>query len=149
MTRPRVGGVNLNHRMFDGDDLRQVRDVDIVISTTGRAGLLTAEHLHPRHRLVVDAGFVPHPDGPHGDVHPSAQHLPQAITPVPGGVGPIEMATLAERLTEDRVRRILDPLLTGAVPGALPEDDLRYVLDLGLLREISGGGNRSGQSDLL
>lgn len=82
-----------------GDDLRQVRDADVVISTTGRAGLLTAEHLHSGHRLVVDSGFIPLPGGPVGDVDPSAQHLPQAITPVPGGIGPVEMATLAERLT--------------------------------------------------
>ncbi|WP_298800456.1 tetrahydrofolate dehydrogenase/cyclohydrolase catalytic domain-containing protein [uncultured Pseudonocardia sp.] len=84
-----------------GDELRQVRDVDIVISTTGRAGLLTAEHLHRDHVLVIDSGFIPHP-GPIGDVHPSATHLPRAITPVPGGIGPIEMAVLAERLTIDQ-----------------------------------------------
>jgi len=83
-----------------GDDLCQAREVDIVISTTGRAGLLTAEHLHRDHELVIDSGFVPHPSGPVGDVHPSAVHLPRAITPVPGGIGPIEMATLAERLTQ-------------------------------------------------
>ncbi|RTL63158.1 MAG: bifunctional 5,10-methylenetetrahydrofolate dehydrogenase/5,10-methenyltetrahydrofolate cyclohydrolase [Pseudonocardiaceae bacterium] len=99
------GVVELLHRgghrplvLDQGDDLRQVRDVDVVISTTGRAGLLTAEHLHTGHRLVIDSGFVPHPAGPIGDVHPSAAHLPQTITPVPGGIGPVEMATLAERL---------------------------------------------------
>ncbi|MGE0346584.1 MAG: tetrahydrofolate dehydrogenase/cyclohydrolase catalytic domain-containing protein [Gemmatimonadales bacterium] len=86
-----------------GDDLRQVRDVDVVISTTGRAGLLTAEHLHAGHRLVVDSGFVPHPSGPIGDVHPGAAGLPQTITPVPGGIGPVEMAILAERLTTQLV----------------------------------------------
>ena len=47
---------------------------------------------------------------------------------------------LAERLMEGRVRRSLDPVLTGAIPGALPEDDLRYVFDLGFLREIPRGG---------
>jgi methylenetetrahydrofolate dehydrogenase (NADP+)/methenyltetrahydrofolate cyclohydrolase len=81
-----------------GDDLRQVRDVDVIISTTGRAGLLHPEHLHRDHRLVIDSGFVPHPAGPVGDVHPSAAGLPRAVTPVPGGNGPVEMATLAERL---------------------------------------------------
>lgn len=86
-----------------GDDLRRVREADVVISTTGRAGLLTADHLHDGHRLVIDSGFVPGPDGPVGDVHPSARHLPQAITPVPGGVGPVEMATLAERLVIQQV----------------------------------------------
>jgi|GEM_PF-1996084 len=82
-----------------GDDMRQLRDVDVVISATGQQGLLTAEYLHPAHRLVIDSGFVPHSAGPRGDVHPDAQHLPAAITPVPGGIGPVEMATLAERFT--------------------------------------------------
>ncbi|MEK6439855.1 hypothetical protein [Pseudonocardia sp. T1-2H] len=89
------------HEPFEldyGDDLRQVRDVDVIISTTGRAGLLHAEHLHRGHRLVIDSGFVPHPAGPVGDVHPSAAGLPRTVTPVPGGIGPVEMATLAERL---------------------------------------------------
>jgi hypothetical protein len=53
----------------------------------------------PGHQLVVDSGFVPNPSGPIGDVHPSAQHLPQATTHVPDGIGPIDMAPLAERLT--------------------------------------------------
>jgi methylenetetrahydrofolate dehydrogenase (NADP+)/methenyltetrahydrofolate cyclohydrolase len=92
-----------------GHDLRQLRDVDIVISTTGHAGLLTAEHLHTGHRLVVDAGFIPQPDGARGDVDPAAAHLPAAITPVPGGVGPVEMATLAERLTVQQAAPHLAP----------------------------------------
>ncbi|SDH68856.1 tetrahydrofolate dehydrogenase/cyclohydrolase catalytic domain-containing protein [Pseudonocardia oroxyli] len=71
-----------------GDDLRQVREVDVVISTTGRAGLLTAEHLHRDHQLVVDSGFIPYPSGPIGDVHPSAAHLPRAITLYPAGSDP-------------------------------------------------------------
>lgn len=83
-----------------GDDLRRVARVDVVISTTGRPGLLTAEHVHAGHRLVIDSGFVPQPDGPVGDVHPDATHLPAAITPVPGGIGPVEMAVLAERLVQ-------------------------------------------------
>lgn len=81
-----------------GDDLHRLRGVDVVISTTGRAGLLTVEHLHRRHHLVIDSGFVPQTNGPIGDVDPAAAHLPAAITPVPGGIGPVEMAVLAERL---------------------------------------------------
>lgn len=81
-----------------GDDLRQLRDVDVVLSATGRPHLLTAEYLRD-HLLVVDSGFVPHPDGPRGDVAPAAARTPAAITPVPGGIGPVEMAVLAERLT--------------------------------------------------
>lgn len=92
-----------------GDDLRQLRDVDVVLSTAGHAGLLTTEHLHSGHRLVVDAGFIPQPDGARGDVHPAAAHLPGAITPVPGGIGPVEMATLAERLTVQQAAPHLAP----------------------------------------
>ncbi|WP_308820150.1 tetrahydrofolate dehydrogenase/cyclohydrolase catalytic domain-containing protein [Pseudonocardia alni] len=83
-----------------GDDLRRLRDADIVLSTTGSPWLLTPDHIHPGHRLVVDSGFTPHPDGPRGDLHPDAAQLPRVITPVPGGIGPVEMAVLAERLLQ-------------------------------------------------
>lgn len=86
-----------------GDDLRQVRDADVVLSTTGTPGLLTSEHIRPRHLLVVDSGFVPHPSGPIGDLAADAVTVPRAVTPVPGGVGPVEMAVLAERLTQREV----------------------------------------------
>jgi hypothetical protein len=48
--------------------------------------------------------------------------------------------SLAERLREARVRQIIEPLLAGATLTAVPEDDLRYVLDLGLVRRSSEGG---------
>ena len=42
---------------------------------------------------------------------------------------------LAEKLREDRVRRIIEPLLAGtAIPGKVIADDLDYVRDLGLVR---------------
>lgn len=84
-----------------GDDLRAASDADIVVSTTGQPHLLTAEHIRPHHRLVVDSGFMPQPDGTvAGDVHPNASQIPQIITPVPGGVGPVEMAVLMERIVK-------------------------------------------------
>jgi hypothetical protein len=48
--------------------------------------------------------------------------------------------SLAERLRETRVRRIIEPILAGEALPAVPEDDLRYVLDLGLVRRSSLGG---------
>ncbi len=48
--------------------------------------------------------------------------------------------SLAERLRETRVRRIIEPILAGVALPAVPEDDLRYVLDLGLVRRSSQGG---------
>lgn len=48
--------------------------------------------------------------------------------------------SLAERLREPRVRRIIEPILAGEALPAVVEDDLRYVQDLGLVRAESGGG---------
>jgi hypothetical protein len=48
--------------------------------------------------------------------------------------------SLAERLREPRVRRILEPLLAGLTLGDVPEDDLRFVQDLGLVRMAKTGG---------
>jgi hypothetical protein len=48
--------------------------------------------------------------------------------------------SLAERLREDRVRAIVQPILSGQDLPNIPEDDLRYVLDLGLCNRDSRGG---------
>lgn len=100
-----------------GDDLHQVVNTDIVISTAGSAHLLTADHLREHHRLVVDAGFSPRGGGVvFGDVHPNAVTIPQYLTPVPGGVGPVEMAVLMERI----VRQEACPGLAAWCLPALP-----------------------------
>ncbi|MFD4412476.1 tetrahydrofolate dehydrogenase/cyclohydrolase catalytic domain-containing protein [Streptomyces sp. NPDC058475] len=98
-----------------GDDLRRAADADVVVSTAGSAHLLTSQHIRPHHRVVVDSGFSPRADGTvAGDIHPQAAALPQNITPVPGGVGPIEMAVLMERI----VRQVADP---GLRPWSFPK----------------------------
>jgi type II secretory pathway predicted ATPase ExeA len=48
--------------------------------------------------------------------------------------------SLAERLREPRVRAVIEPVLTGRVPAALPPDDLQFVQDLGLVRMDSQAG---------
>ena len=40
---------------------------------------------------------------------------------------------LADKLQEERVRRVVEPLLSGAEAHSLPSDDLMYVRDLGLI----------------
>ncbi|MER7164910.1 tetrahydrofolate dehydrogenase/cyclohydrolase catalytic domain-containing protein [Micromonospora sp. NPDC000207] len=93
-----------------GNDLAAVRDADIVISVTGSPGLLGLEHIRPEHRLVVDSGFVPLLDGGvAGDVSPLAAGVPQYITPVPGGIGPVEMAVLVERAVRKELAPDLPP----------------------------------------
>ncbi len=42
--------------------------------------------------------------------------------------------SLAERLREPRVRRIIEPMLAGLTLGDVPQDDIRFLLDLGLAR---------------
>jgi hypothetical protein len=47
--------------------------------------------------------------------------------------------SLAERLREPRVRNIIEPMLAGLTLGDLPQDDRRFVVDLGLVRHGTAG----------
>jgi hypothetical protein len=47
---------------------------------------------------------------------------------------------LIDRLREPRVRAAIKPMLAGQRLGDVPEDDQRFVLDLGLVRRSSSGG---------
>jgi len=47
--------------------------------------------------------------------------------------------SLAERLREPRVMAIIDPMLSGRDLPTLPPDDVRFVKDLGLVRETEEG----------
>lgn len=81
-----------------GDELTKTNEADIVVSATGVPEILNETHLNSSHKLVVDAGFIPIANKVvFGDVKASAYSIPQNITPVPGGVGPLQMATLLER----------------------------------------------------
>lgn len=48
--------------------------------------------------------------------------------------------SLMERLREPRVRAVIEPMLAGEMLGDVPEDDLRFVQDLGLARPSETGG---------
>jgi hypothetical protein len=47
--------------------------------------------------------------------------------------------SLAVRLTEPRVRAVLEPLIAGTAPGRTSKEDRQFVLDLGLLRRNPSG----------
>jgi hypothetical protein len=47
---------------------------------------------------------------------------------------------LIEKLREPRVRSIIEPMLAGELLGDVPEDDIRYAVDLGLVRRSEEGG---------
>ncbi|HYN77111.1 MAG TPA: ATP-binding protein [Lamprocystis sp. (in: g-proteobacteria)] len=47
---------------------------------------------------------------------------------------------LADKLREERVRRVIEPMLAGTALGLASEDDRQYLVDLGLLRRDGAGG---------
>jgi methylenetetrahydrofolate dehydrogenase (NADP+)/methenyltetrahydrofolate cyclohydrolase len=91
------------------------READILVAAIGRAGLVRAEHVRPG-AVVIDVGmnrvtdpalarelllpsrlpeFESKGHALVGDVHaPSVQEVAGALTPVPGGVGPLTIAQL-------------------------------------------------------
>jgi methylenetetrahydrofolate dehydrogenase (NADP+)/methenyltetrahydrofolate cyclohydrolase len=91
------------------DNLLRTHEADIIVSAAGRADLLDERHILPSHRLVVDSAFIPQSDGSvKGDVSRSAYDTPQFLTPVPGGVGPLQMAVLLERIVELHLEQKLE-----------------------------------------
>ena len=73
-----------------------VRRADVVICAVGRPGLVTGEMIKPG-ATVIDVGINRTDDGLVGDVDfASALPVAGAITPVPGGVGPMTIAMLLE-----------------------------------------------------
>ncbi|MEV2190220.1 bifunctional 5,10-methylenetetrahydrofolate dehydrogenase/5,10-methenyltetrahydrofolate cyclohydrolase [Streptomyces phaeochromogenes] len=79
-----------------------VRDADIVVAAVGRPRLIRGEDIKPG-AVVVDAGYNP---GNIGDVDfDSARERASLITPVPGGVGPMTIATLLAQTVEAATRQ--------------------------------------------
>lgn len=70
---------------------------DILIVATGQPSMITGEHIKPG-AAVIDVGIHRDSDGRlSGDVaFDSAKDVAGAITPVPGGVGPMTIAMLME-----------------------------------------------------
>jgi methylenetetrahydrofolate dehydrogenase (NADP+) / methenyltetrahydrofolate cyclohydrolase len=77
----------------------EVRAADVVVTAAGSPGLVTGEMLKPG-AIVVDVGINVVGGGRIvGDVDfDSAISVAEAITPVPGGVGPVTNAVLLEHL---------------------------------------------------
>jgi methylenetetrahydrofolate dehydrogenase (NADP+)/methenyltetrahydrofolate cyclohydrolase len=78
---------------------------EIVVVAAGHPGLITGEMLRPG-AVVVDVGINVVGDAIVGDVdQPSARLVAGAITPVPGGVGPVTNAILLTHLVRAAVRQ--------------------------------------------
>ncbi|MEU6405072.1 bifunctional 5,10-methylenetetrahydrofolate dehydrogenase/5,10-methenyltetrahydrofolate cyclohydrolase [Streptomyces sp. NPDC046985] len=80
-----------------------VREADIVVAAVGRPRLVRGEDVKPG-AVVIDAGYN---EGNVGDVDfDSAAERASLITPVPGGVGPMTIATLLEQTVEAAARQL-------------------------------------------
>ena len=82
---------------------RHTRDAEILIVAAGKAGLVTGDMLSPG-VVIVDVGINVVPDGAGGEKlvgdvdFDSVKGVASAITPVPGGVGPLTNALLLSHL---------------------------------------------------
>ena len=78
-------------------DLVEVcRSADIIVAAVGQAGMITGEHVRPG-ATVIDVGVSRSETGIVGDVlFDEVQTIAGAITPMPGGTGPMTIACLLE-----------------------------------------------------
>src|SRR5690606_9850830 len=79
----------------------QTRRADILVVATGKPGMITADMIKPG-AVVIDVGINRLEDGRLvGDVDfEGAREVAGAITPVPGGVGPMTIAMLLVNTVE-------------------------------------------------
>ena len=82
-------------------DLKEVcREADIIVSAVGIAKLITKDHVKPG-AVVVDVGVSRVEEKIVGDVDfDEVQQVASAITPMPGGTGPMTIACLLQNTVE-------------------------------------------------
>lgn len=88
------------------DVAAHARRAEILVVAVGKAGVVPAAWIRPG-ATVIDVGVnrVPDAAAPRGyrlvgDVDPAAAAVAGALTPVPGGVGPMTVASLLENVVE-------------------------------------------------
>lgn len=78
----------------------QTRQADVLVVAVGRPEMVTGDMVRPG-AVVIDVGVNKVGDRLVGDVHfESAQEVAGAITPVPGGVGPMTITMLMKNTIE-------------------------------------------------
>jgi methylenetetrahydrofolate dehydrogenase (NADP+)/methenyltetrahydrofolate cyclohydrolase len=84
----------------------QTKQADILISAVGHAGLIHGDMLKSG-VVVIDIGLTQTLSGLKGDVDvESANEVASAITPVPGGVGPMTVACLLRNCVTAKKRQL-------------------------------------------
>jgi methylenetetrahydrofolate dehydrogenase (NADP+)/methenyltetrahydrofolate cyclohydrolase len=84
----------------------ECRRADILVAAVGRPEMVRGDWLRPG-AVVIDVGINRLPDGTLvGDVaFEEARQVASAITPVPGGVGPMTIACLLENTVQAALAR--------------------------------------------
>jgi len=114
--RSAVVGKPVTHLLLDRDatvtvchsrtrDLAGItRQADVLVVAAGRTGLIGPDHVTPG-ATVIDVGTNATPDGGlAGDVDPKVADVAGALSPVPGGVGPVTTAVLLRHVTDAAAR---------------------------------------------
>lgn len=79
------------------------RQADVLVVATGRVGLIGPDHVSPA-ATVIDVGTNVTTGGRMaGDVDPAVATVASALSPVPGGVGPVTTALLLRHVVEAAV----------------------------------------------
>lgn len=84
-----------------GSDLTKLRNYDIIITATGKPGLILDSYVKPG-AIVVDAGTASEDGVLKGDLSPEVRQRQDltAITPETGGVGPLTITCLFDHLLQ-------------------------------------------------
>lgn len=87
--------VTICHKLTENLE-EHTKKADILVTATGVAGLITKEMVK-KGAMVIDAGITRHKGKVVGDVkYDEVEEKVSYITPVPGGVGPMTVASLLE-----------------------------------------------------
>lgn len=91
--------VSTVHSKSDPNFIRDIScRMDVIVSAAGKPGLITADMIKPG-AIIIDVGITYQVNKLVGDVDfDSCSKLAGAITPVPGGVGPMTMAMLMKNV---------------------------------------------------
>jgi methylenetetrahydrofolate dehydrogenase (NADP+)/methenyltetrahydrofolate cyclohydrolase len=83
----------------------QTREADVLVVAVGQPGLISPEMVKEE-ATVIDVGMNRTPEGLRGDVDPAVAERAGLMTPVPGGVGPMTIASLLRNTVRAaRIRR--------------------------------------------
>jgi methylenetetrahydrofolate dehydrogenase (NADP+) / methenyltetrahydrofolate cyclohydrolase len=78
------------------DLVARCSEADVLVAAVGRPGMIRRSYVKPG-ATVVDVGITRTPEGLRGDVdYEAVRRRAGAITPVPGGVGPMTIACLLQ-----------------------------------------------------